>query len=169
MAEIRDNHPYIAKSHPVRDIPVYEVQQDNIRAKSKLFHRNMLLSFNGLPISQGPIHSKPSRQHVTIYDNEYSSSTEDTQDATKRKVHRYVIPHRRKLETKPLSEDSSCGSFEEASAPERELSQERNQPMYKSDQNAVIPDNRPALFLLVLPAVIKDHEDDQDKDSHQNG
>ena len=101
----------------------------------------MLLPFSGLSIPQESKHSKSTRQHVTISDNEYqvdssSSSAEDTHDGTKRKVPRYAIPLRRKLETKPLSEDISCGSFEAASAPEIDISQERKQPMYKiSDQN----------------------------------
>ena len=50
LADIWDKYPYIVKSQPINDIPVYEVQGENSPSKTRLLHRNMLLHFSGLPI-----------------------------------------------------------------------------------------------------------------------
>ena len=88
LADIWGKHPYIVKSKPVPDIPVYEVQQENSKAKSKLLHRNMLLPFFGLPIPSDPKPRRPIRQQkASETGNEYdadssSSSTEQIDDTS---------------------------------------------------------------------------------------
>ena len=49
LADIWDKYPYIVKSQPINDIPVFEVQQEHSPSKTRLLHRNMLLPFSGLP------------------------------------------------------------------------------------------------------------------------
>ena len=99
LADIWGKHPCIIKSQSEPGIPVYEVQQENSRAKSKLLHRNMLLPFCGLPVPTEPKPHRPIRpQQVTANEDAYeedssSSSTEDPIDKT---VPRYVIPQRRR-------------------------------------------------------------------------
>ena len=83
LADIWDREPYIVKRQPVPDIPVYEVQLENSRKKSKLLHRNMLLPFNGLPVPEELRPEKPPRKKIVeIPDDSYqaddsSSSTEE--------------------------------------------------------------------------------------------
>ena len=114
LADIWDKYPYIVKSQPVPGIPVYEVQQENSRAKSKLLHRNMLLRFNGLPVPAVPKPPKATRRPVIISDDSYqadssSSSTEDSPESIERQVPRYVIPQRRGQKAKSSIDASSCG------------------------------------------------------------
>ena len=88
LADIWGKHPYIVKSQAVPDIPVYEVQQENNKAKSKLLHRNMLLQFFGLPVPSDPKPRRPIRQQqASETGNEYdadssSSSTEQIDDTS---------------------------------------------------------------------------------------
>ncbi len=49
LADIWDASPYIVKRQPMKDIPVYEVYQENGNtAKCRMLHRNMLLPFMAL-------------------------------------------------------------------------------------------------------------------------
>ena len=99
LADIWDRDPYYVKCQPVADIPVYEVQLENSRKKSKLLQRNMLLPFNGLPVPKELRPDKPPRQKIVeISDDSYqaddsNSSTEELSDeietpAQKRRDHR---------------------------------------------------------------------------------
>ena len=52
LADRWERTPYVIKSQPNPDIPVYEVQSENPRArKMRMLHRNLLLPFSsmGLP------------------------------------------------------------------------------------------------------------------------
>ena len=86
LADIWDREPYIVKCQPVADIPVYEVQLENSRKKSKLLLRNMLLQFNRRPVPKDLRPAKPSRKEIAIVsDDPYqaddsSSSTEITEE-----------------------------------------------------------------------------------------
>ena len=63
--------PYVIKSKPNPDIPVYEVKSDNPRArKTRVLHRNILLPFSclGLPRSKGrPV---PDAHDVTLHEDD---------------------------------------------------------------------------------------------------
>lgn len=48
-ADIWDSYPYIVKSQPIPDIPVYEVQREHTNRKCTLLQRNLLLPFNCIP------------------------------------------------------------------------------------------------------------------------
>ena len=129
LADIWDKYPYIVKSQPVPGIPIYEVQQENSRAKSKLLHRNMLLPFNGLPIPTVPKPPKATRRPVVISDDSYqadssSSSTEDSPESIERQVPRYVIPQRRGQKAKSSIDKSSCGLVMEDSRARRDRDQQ---------------------------------------------
>ena len=97
LADIWDKHPYLVKSQPVPGTPVYEVQQENSGAKTKLLHRNMLLPFNGLPVPTVPKFPKATQRPVIVSEDSYqtdssSSSTEDFSTRAEQRVRRYVIP-----------------------------------------------------------------------------
>ena len=50
LADRWEHQPYIVRSHPNPEIPVYEVQAENARTrKTRTLHRNLLLPFMGLP------------------------------------------------------------------------------------------------------------------------
>ena len=120
LADIWDKHPYLVKSQPVQGIPVYEVQQENSRAKSKLLHRNMLLPFNGLPVPTAPKPPKATQRPVIVSEDSYqadssSSSTEDFSTPAEQRVRRYVIPQRRRQTPKTSSEQNYGGSSKQAS------------------------------------------------------
>ena len=106
LADIWDRDPYIVKCQPVADIPVYEVQLENSRKKSKLLHRNMLLPFNGLPVPKELRPVKPPRQKIVeISDDSYqaddsSSSTEELSDEKETPAQRKERPQRRNQKQK---------------------------------------------------------------------
>ena len=106
LADIWDREPYIVKCQPVADIPVYEVQLENSRKKSKLLHRNMLLPFNGLPVPRELRPEKPPRKKIVIVsDDPYqaddsSSSTGELSEEIETPVQRKERPQRRKLKQK---------------------------------------------------------------------
>ena len=120
LADIWDKHPYLVKSQPVQGIPVYEVQQENSRAKSKLLHRNMLLPFNGLPVPTVPKPPKATQRPVIPSEDSYqadssSSSTENFSTPVEQRVGRYVIPQRRRQTPKSTSEQSYGGTSKQTS------------------------------------------------------
>ena len=94
------------KCQPVADIPVYEVQLENSRKKSKLLHRNMLLPFNGLPVPRELRPEKPPRKKIVIVsDDPYqaddsSSSTGELSEEIETPVQRKERPQRRNLKQK---------------------------------------------------------------------
>ena len=99
---------------------MYEVQQENSRAKSKLLHRNMLLPFNGLPVPTVPKPPKATQRPVIPSEDSYqadssSSSTEDFSTPAEQRVRRYVIPQRRRQTPESTSEHSYGGTSKQAS------------------------------------------------------
>lgn len=124
LADIWGKNPYIVKSQPVPNIPVYEVQQENSRAKRKLLHRNMLLPFCGLPVPQEPKTPKPIQlRNVISSDDAYqadssSSSQEERVDEIEVTVPRYKIPQRRnqKSDKQMESDSGSIGNLTETEA-----------------------------------------------------
>ena len=106
LADIWDREPYIVKSQPVADIPVYEVQLENSRKKSKLLHRNMLLPFNGLPVPRELRPEKlPRKKIVIVSDDPYqaddsSSLTGELSEEIETPVQRKERPQRRNLKQK---------------------------------------------------------------------
>ena len=66
LANIWDYHPYIIKSRPIPDIPVYSVQREHSHSKSKLLHRNMLLPFNFISEDDAPEESHRRRQIAEV-------------------------------------------------------------------------------------------------------
>ena len=71
MADRWERTPYVIKSQPNPDIPVYEVKSDNPRArKTRVLHRNLLLPFSclGLPRSRGrPV---PNAHDVSLHEDD---------------------------------------------------------------------------------------------------
>ena len=56
-----EEHPYVVKSQPLPDIPVYIVQKEHSNSPCKLLHRHMLLPFVGLPcpmVTEVPNHPR---------------------------------------------------------------------------------------------------------------
>ena len=102
LADIWDREPYIVKRQPIPDIPVYEVQLEYNRRKSKLLHRNMLLPFNGLPVPKEVKHAKTSKDIVVeVSDDPYQADKSSTSSEESSEVsERYVIPQRRNLKEK---------------------------------------------------------------------
>ena len=49
LADLWEAEPYIIRSQPIPDMPVFRVEKENSAGKYKLLHRNMLLPFHGLP------------------------------------------------------------------------------------------------------------------------
>ena len=79
LAGIWDREPYIVKRQPIPDIPVYEVQLEYNRRKSKLLHRYMLLPFNGLPVPKEVNNAKPSKDIVVeVSDDPYQAGKSST-------------------------------------------------------------------------------------------
>ena len=105
LADICDREPYIVKCQPVADIPVYEVQLENSRKKSKLLHRNMLLPFNGLPVPRELRPEKPPRKKIVVvtddsYQADDSSSSTELTEETESPIPRNERPPRRNLKEK---------------------------------------------------------------------
>ena len=104
LADIWDSWPYIVKSQPMPDIPVYVVQKEHSNEKPRTLHRNMLLPFNGLPnpeyVEKPKQKSPPAPEQTSYrYSSSSGSSSEDSSDnelpAVEKKLPRYVIPARR--------------------------------------------------------------------------
>ena len=95
LADIWDREPYIVKCQPVADIPVYEVQLENSRKKSKLLHRNMLVPFNGLPVPRELRPEKPPRKKIVIVsDDPYQA--DDSSSSTGELSEEIETPEQRK-------------------------------------------------------------------------
>ena len=106
LGDIWDKYPYIVKSQPFNDIPVYEVQRENSPSLTRLLHRNMLLPFSGLPyindeedeeqidsVVETPVddrYTDDSSDSSTDSDSETENITQKNQPAQK-----YIIPQRR--------------------------------------------------------------------------
>ena len=93
------------KRQPVPDIPVYEVQFENSRKKSKLLHRNMLLPFNGLPVPRELRPEKPPRKKIAVvtddsYQADDSSSSTELTEEKESPMPRNERPPRRNLKEK---------------------------------------------------------------------
>ena len=111
LADIWDREPYIVKRQPVPDIPVYEVQLENSRKKSKLLHRNMLLPFNGLPVPRELRPAKPPRKKIVVvtddsYQPDDSSSSTELSDEIETPVQRKERPQRRNQKQKQKKHSS---------------------------------------------------------------
>ena len=62
LADVWESSPYIIKSQPVPDIPVYLVQKENSNNRPRTLHRNMLLPFNALPCPE--VETEPTARRV---------------------------------------------------------------------------------------------------------
>ena len=83
------------KCQPIADIPVYEVQLENSRKKSKLLHRNMLVPFNGLPVPRELRPEKPPRKKIVIVsDDPYQA--DDSSSSTGELSEEIETPEQRK-------------------------------------------------------------------------
>ena len=69
MADRWECTPYVIKSQPNPDIPVYEVKSDNPRArKTRVLHRNLLLPFLCLGLPRGrPV---PNAHDVSLHEDD---------------------------------------------------------------------------------------------------
>ena len=105
LADIWESSPYIIKSQPMPDIPVYLVKKENSNNRPRTLHRNMLLLFNALPcpeveteptqrrVRQPPPAAEPPEPYI---DSSSSDSSDSEVDDSPRlqPVHRYVLPQR---------------------------------------------------------------------------
>ncbi|MCG8033934.1 MAG: DDE-type integrase/transposase/recombinase, partial [Candidatus Thiodiazotropha taylori] len=105
LADIWETNTYIVTSQPMPDIPVYLVKEENSSSKPKLLHRNMLLPFNGLPVTELSAENESRKRKETtekdlvpvIFDSSESDS-ESNQDETsvkQQEVPRNVVPAKR--------------------------------------------------------------------------
>ena len=113
LADIWEKNTYIVKRQIAPDIPVYEVRQEGSTKRSRTLHRNMLLPFDGLPVSEDPtthIRDKPrpvqlkSSSEESDWSTSDSSSSDESYQETRPQVKQnpqppYVIPQRRGKET----------------------------------------------------------------------
>ena len=49
FADLWEAEPYIIRSQPIPDVPVFTFEEENSAGKYRLLHRYMLLPFHGLP------------------------------------------------------------------------------------------------------------------------
>ena len=114
IADRWEKTPYIVKSQPNPDIPVYEVQCDIPRAhKTRMLHRNLLLPFFCLKLKGRSSNTKPQDHHDRSPQQQSGSSKEQGGHANidiTAGVPRYRTPMKRKPgepglypRTKPLS------------------------------------------------------------------
>ena len=131
-----ERHPYVVTAQPNPDIPVYEVQHENTRArKTEVLHRNLLLPFSCLPpcnverrkssvanvadsrteaIAPTTVLDDLSvRQSDIGYDASMSSSSE-TDETEVPEIPRYIIPARRKPGDQGLSPRSTGSTSSES-------------------------------------------------------
>ena len=89
LADRWQKHPYIVTSQPIPDIPIHEIKKENSNAKPKLLHRNMLLSFIGLPGPDEEESVNPPRDKRNVEkeleiesesDDQYEESSSDDSD-----------------------------------------------------------------------------------------
>ena len=104
-----EEHPYVVKSQPLPDIPVYIVQKEHSDSPCKLLHRNMLLLFVGLPcpmVTEVPNHprkrkmkrkSESETETETDTSDRSNLSTTEKESETELCPQKYIIPARRKL------------------------------------------------------------------------
>ena len=160
LADIWGKNPYIVKSQPVPNILVYEVQEENSRAKRKLLHRNMLLPFCGMPVPQEPKTPKQIQlRNVISSDDAYqadssSSSQEERVDELELTVPRYKIPQRRnqKSDKQMESDSSSNGNLTETEVTHkdvwpRKVLQETTVGKIQENSNQNLVLNRQLMFL----------------------
>ena len=113
LADIWEAIPYLVKSQPMPDIPVYLVQKENSTNKPRTLHRNMLLPFNALPCPEEepnprprrlqqplPTVDQPAHGHDDSDEHSSSSNSSDEEDDNSstlslQPVPKYVIPQRR--------------------------------------------------------------------------
>ena len=107
LADIWETNTYIVTSQPMPDIPVFEVKQENGNFKPRLLHRNMLLPFNGLPVTEeSDSKSDRERPQRNAREPDSDESTRDSEaisddgkesetDLQKPETPKYVIPARR--------------------------------------------------------------------------
>ena len=153
LADIWDREPYIVKRQPIPDIPVYEVQLEYNRRKSKLLHRNMLLPFNGLPVPKEVKHAKTSKDIVVeVSDDPYQADKSSTSSEESSEVsERYVIPQRRNLKEKQKIrtynnrgkyDDDNTDSVPETATPVRISQHDSNSDSYSSESSQVSSNSR---------------------------
>ena len=109
LADIWEKNTYIVKRQIAPDIPVYEVRQEGSTKRSRTLHRNILLPFDGLPVSEEPtmhIRDKPrpvqpkSRSEESDWSTSDPSSSDENYQERRQQVKQnpqppYVIPQRR--------------------------------------------------------------------------
>ena len=117
LADLWEADPYIIRSQPIPDVPVFRVEKENSAGKFKLLHRNMLLPFQGLP---SPFFEPPSPRKATkpapedsVVENiDTSSSCSDTEssgseESASPNIPRYVIPQKRGQSTRGTNENKN--------------------------------------------------------------
>ena len=162
LADRWERHPYVVKAQPNPDIPVYEVQHENTRArKTKVLHRNLLLPFSCLP-PRNVERRKSSvanvadslteaiapddlsvRQSDIGYDASMSSSSE-TDETEVPEIPRYIIPARRKpgdqgLSPRSTGSTSSVSSSSEPSQPRRRPKRTQKKPAWMNSDWVLAP------------------------------
>ena len=105
LADLWEADPYIIRSQPIPDVPVFRVEKENSPGKFKLLHRNMLLPFHGLPSpffepSSPRKPTKPAPKDSVVENTDTSSSCSDTESSASEEsasstIPRYVIPQKR--------------------------------------------------------------------------
>ena len=108
LADLWEHCPYVIKSQPMSDIPVYEVVKENYPgSKPRVLHRNMLLPFTGLPCpwTHTPEKDKKVQKQQDLEDNnrveveesEYrdsSQSSAEEEEEEDTRAEPYVVPER---------------------------------------------------------------------------
>ncbi|MEW8088656.1 MAG: DDE-type integrase/transposase/recombinase, partial [Candidatus Thiodiazotropha endolucinida] len=166
LADRWERHPYVVKAQPNPDIPVYEVQHENTRArKTKVLHRNLLLPFSCLPprnverrkssvanvadslteaIAPATVLDDLSvRQSDIGYDASMSSSSE-TDETEVPEIPRYIIPARRKpgdqgLSPRSTGSTSSDSSSSKPSQPRRRPKRTQKKPAWMNSDWVLAP------------------------------
>ena len=83
LADLWEADPYIIRSQPIPDVPVFRVEKENSAGKFKLLHRNMRLPFYGLPSpffepSSPRKATKPAPEASLVENIDTNSSCSDT-------------------------------------------------------------------------------------------
>ena len=85
LADIWEPCTYVVLSQPMPDIPVYYLQKEGSSAKPKLLHRNMLLPFFGIPVSEERDTEDDTNEVVADKEessDSYSSSDDDSDESS---------------------------------------------------------------------------------------
>ena len=97
LADLWEADPYIIRSQPIPDVPVFRVEKENSPGKFKLLHRNMLLPFHGLPSpffepSSSRKTTKTAPEDSVVENIDTSSSCSDTESSASEESASPTIP-----------------------------------------------------------------------------